>query len=198
MMREPNKRPRRNPLTSEEVANIIAHKKRLELTTLYKLKKTRAYKLMNIFNVGCIFIYLELVLCYFGPCHYQKHCSLDTIVTHGNKWLNSNQPIISDIDIYGVNGRVYKFIVEDFIDAPARRICFVIGKDFLLQKELKGMLESSGQAYRLFSASPVLLLSILVSVISFIAFLFNLNEKAYSLSGLTTINVLTLFGILMI
>lgn len=198
MAREPNKRPRRNPLTPEEVSHIIAHKKKRELVTLYKLKKTRAFKLLNVFNISCIFIYLELLFCYFGPCHYQKHFSLNTVTYYGNTFTKTGKSVISDIDVHSVNGVVYKFIVEDFIEAPAKRIRFIIGKDFLLQKELKGTLENSDNTYRLFSASPILFLSILVSFISFLAFLLNMNENAYSLSGLTTLNVLTLFGILMI
>jgi hypothetical protein len=198
MMREPNKRPRRNPLTPEEVSHIIAHRKKRELIALYKLKKTRVFKLLNIFNIGCIFIYLELLFCYFGPCHYQKHFSFNTVTNHSKTLMKNGKSLVSDIDVYSVDGVVYKFIVDDFIETPSKRIRFIIGKDFLLQKELKGILESSDNAYRLFSASPILLLTILLFFISFLAFLLNLNENAYSLSGLTTLNVLTLFGILMI
>jgi len=196
-MREPNKRPRRNPLTSEEVSHIIAHKKKKELVTLERLKKTRYFKVYNIFNILCIFIYLEVLLCYFGPCHYQQHYSTSVVPHYGSGKSVNGKLFISDIDVS--EGRmVYKFIIEDVIEVPAKTVRFVIGKDFLLQKELKGVFESSENAYRLFSASPVLLLCAMVCSISFFGFIMNLNQNAYALGSLSTLNFLTLFAILML
>lgn len=197
MAREPNKRPRRTPLTSEEVSGFIAYRKRRELIDLQKLKKTRTFKLLNIFNISCIFIYLELLFCYFGPCNYQKHYSYNTITNYGDRFQKDGSPIVTDIDVFGVNGNVYKFIVEDFVEPPPKRTSFVIGRDYLLQKDLKGAIESLNESYRLFSASPILFLSSFISIICFMGFVYNLNENAYSLSGLSILNVLTMMGILM-
>ena len=143
-MREPNKRPRRNPLTSEEVSNIIAHNRKRELVKLYKLKKSKLYKLLNVFNITCIFLYLEILFCYFGPCHYQKHYSEKTLVHYGaGISVNKKGYFISDIDVFDVQGKVYKFIVEDCIDAPGNTIEFIIGKDFSSSKKnLKVFLEN--------------------------------------------------------
>ncbi len=198
MTSEPNKRPRRNPLTSEEVAHIIAHKKKRELVTLHKLKKSRLFKVLNVFNIGCIFIYLEILFCYFGPCHYQKHYSTNTISHHGNGTRMNGHSFISDIDVYEAGGKMYKFVINDCIEMPSKTISFIIGKDYLLQKDLKGIFEHSEKAYRLFSASPVLFLCVFVSFISFFGFVMNLNEHAYTLTGLSILNFLTMFAIVTI
>jgi len=198
MSRETNKRPRRNPLTSEEVSNIIAHKKKRELMALMLLKKSKTFKILNIFNVVCVFIYFELLFCYFGPCHYQKHYSLRTIAHYGGSPVENGKLHVTDVDVYDVAGKIYKFVIEDCIDPPGNTIAFIVGKDFLLQKDLKGAFESSGTVYRLFSASPVLLLSLLASFISLFGFMMNLNENTYTLGGLSILNFLALLAIVCI
>jgi hypothetical protein len=198
MMREPSKRPRRIPLTSEEVSNFIAYRKQLELIRLGKFKRTLTFKLLNIFNIACTFIYMELLFCYFGPCHYQKHYSYKTITNFGTGVLKDGKATVVDVEVFGVDGTVYKFIVNDFITIPGKNIMFFTAKDFLLQKDLKGLFDYPGKSYRLFSASPILFLCMLISLVSFFVFYFNLNENVYSLSGITALNAFTLFGISMI
>ena len=198
MTREPYKRSRRNPLTSEEVSHIIAHKKKKELVILRKLKKSKEYKFLNIFNILCIFIYLELLFCYFGPCHYQTHKSEHTITRYGSGNRVNGKSFIAEVDIHEAGGKIYKLIVEECIDRPAKTIEFIIGQDFLLQKELKGSLPGSEKIYRLFSASPVLFLCVLMTFISFFGFVMDLNENVYTLMGLSVLNFLTLFTILTI
>ena len=61
---EPKKRPRRIPLTAEEVGNVIAYKKRREIIILQKLKSSRIYKFQNLCNVVCFFIYCEFSFCH--------------------------------------------------------------------------------------------------------------------------------------
>lgn len=196
MMRDPNKRPRRTPLTPEEVSNFIAYRKTKQLLALQKFKSSSTYKVLNVFNITCIFIYFELLFCFFGPCHYQKHYTYSVLASRGKSLSDQGKTIISEIDLYGVNRRVYKLIVNDFIEVPERRTSFLVGKDFLLQKELKAVVLTSDTAYRLFSASSALFLSVFVSFICFAGYHFNLNENAYSLYGLTSLNVLNMFGIL--
>lgn len=195
MPSEPNKRPRRVHLTSEEVSSFIAYRKRRERLALQNLKKTHSFKLLNIFNVACIFIYCELLFCYFGPSNHQRHYSVNTIAEYGNGLHKGNQADIKGVQVFGVNGKEYKFIVNDFIEVPAKKICFLTGKDFLLQKDLKGWFDYPGKSYRLFSASPILFLCLFISLVSFIVFFYNLNENAYSLCGITVLNALTILGI---
>jgi hypothetical protein len=73
---------------------------------------------------------------------------------------------------------------------------FEIGRDYLLSKSLKGSFSGSENDYRLFAASPILLLSIFTSVITLIAIGYNLNENEYSLSGLSIVNSMTLLCVL--
>jgi hypothetical protein len=196
MAREPNKRPRRTPLSSEEVSNIIAYRKKRDLITLQELKKTRTFKLLNLFNISCIFIYLELLFCYAGPCNYQRHYSLNVTPKHCYSHNANLKSIVSEVEVVCVNGGKYNFIVEDFIEPPGKRTSFLIGRDFILRKELKGRFENSDTTYRLFSASPILFLAMFISFICYVGFGYNLNENSYSLSGLTMLNLFTLLGIM--
>ena len=111
-------------------------------------------------------------------------------------YKSDGTPIVSEIDVYGVNGKMYKLVVEAFIDVPGKRIRFMVGKDYLLQKELKAALEGNNVFYRIFSASPILFLCIFISFINLVVFLFNLNESPYPLWGITAINLFVIFGIL--
>lgn len=198
MAEEPKKRPRRTPLSPEDVAHIIAVKRWREFKKRERLKKSKLFKALNVFNVVCIFVYFELLFCYLGPCNYQVHYAHKLTPHYGYNYHADGRRIISEIDVLGVNGSVYNFIVNDYMDLPPRHVRFVIGKDFLLQKSLKGLFENSDRSYRLFSASPVLFLCLFVASISLFAFLYNLNEKAYSLNALTVLNLLTFVGILCI
>lgn len=195
MMREPNKRTRRILFTSEELSNMVAYRKHRERLLLLKFKKTKTHRFLNIANICFIFIYLELLCCYFGPCNYTRHYSSATQIKYGFVYKDAT-PVISEIAVLGVNGKIYTLVVDDFIEAPGMRISFIVGKDYILQKELKAALDSNQVFYRLFSASPVLFLSIFISFINFFVYLFNLNEAPYPLWGLTVINLFVIFGIL--
>lgn len=197
MMREPNKRPRRIIFSSEELSHMIAYRKHRERLLILKFKKTISYKALNSFNICCIFIFLEVISCYFGPSDNYKHYSWNTAANYGRVYKADGTPIVSEIEVYGVNGMVYRLVVDDFIEIPERRICFIVGKDFLLRKNLKAALETNGVFYRLFSASPVLFLCLFVAFINFAFFLFDLNESLYPLGGLVFINAFTVFGILL-
>lgn len=196
--RESNRRSRRVPLTSEEVANIVAYRKRKEYVTLQKLKKTPLYKILNVFNVVCMFIYLELIFCFYGPCNYIQYTAANMAAHYSTAGILSERLVVSDLDVYDVQGSMYRFVINDNIEVPKTSVKFAIGHDFLLRKKLKGVLETSDEAYRLFSASPILLLCGLGAFISFFAFIMNLNENPYTLSGLTVLNALALLAIIMI
>src|SRR5687767_2284773 len=102
MALENRKRLRRTPLSSEEVANIIAFKKRRELLILQKLKKSKIYKFLNIINIACFFIYLEILFCFLGPCIIQKHEAKDIIARYGEGYENG-MALISEIEITDTN-----------------------------------------------------------------------------------------------
>jgi hypothetical protein len=196
MADEPKKRPRRVPLTPEEVAHVIAVKRWREFKKRERFKKTKPFKVLNLFNIACFFIYFELLFCSFGPCNYEVHYSHKLTPRYGFSYQDNGMPVIADIDVLGVNGITYNFVIDDFIEVPPKRIKFLIGKDYLLRKNLKGIFENSDTTYRLFSASPILFLCFFVTAISLVAFVYGMNEKAYSLNALTVLNFLTLSGIL--
>ncbi|MDI1353382.1 MAG: hypothetical protein PSX36_00595 [bacterium] len=197
MAPDQHKRPRRTPLSPEEVANVIAFKKEKERRRLVKLKSSLSYKLQNIFNVGCFFIYCELLFCYFGPCNYQTHYSENVNGIFGQEAKGDGTPILAEVDMSCLHGQTYKFIVDDYVKAPPKLGVFEVGKDFLLAKDIKGSFEGSADTYRIFSASPILFLSIFISVIMLIGIGYNLNENEYSLSGLTIVNSMTLLCVLL-
>ena len=192
MAPEQNKRPRRIPLTPEEVATVIAFKKSREHRKLLLLKSSLQYKIQNVFNILCFFIFCELVFCYNGPCHYQKHYAENVMARLGQEYKSDGTPIVSEVDVICMHGKTYKFIVDDFIKVPQKRNAVYIGKDYLLQKELKGSFAGSEVTYRIFSASPVLFLATFTSIIVLIGIGYNLNENEYSLSGLTIVSAMTM------
>lgn len=198
MTREPGKRSRRIVFTSEELSHIVAYRKHRERLLTLRFKKTGTYKILNTFNICCIFIYVQMLFCYLGPCNNTKHYAYNTVTRYGTVYKNDGTPIVADVDVYGVNGRVYKFVIDEFIKAPQKKITFIVGKDYLLQKELKGVFEGSVDTYRLFSASPILFLCVFICMICLFAFMFDLNEAIYPLTGISVINLLTILGIIAI
>lgn len=196
MNSEGKKRQPRIPLTPEEVADLILIKKIKEHHRLQAFKGTRRYKILNLFNVVSFFIYCELVCCIIGPCHYQTHFSRN-IVTEYGEHLPGNKRVIEGLKLIGVNGNQYELSVHEYIPAPTRYSAFDIGKDFLLQKEIKGVVETSEKSYLTQLAFPLFFLSVFVGIFSFIFFFFDLNQNPYSLWALSSINAITVFGFLM-
>lgn len=195
MQREPNKRPRRIPRTSEEVNEFIAFRKRKERLALASFKKTKVFKYLNIWNVICIFVFLEILFCYLGPCHYQTHYTYHVNSRIGKEFKANGQAIISEIDLYALDGFMYTVVINDYMQVPPKLSSFKIGKDFVMQKKLKVIFDTDKRSYRLFLASPVIFLSFFLSFVSFMAYHFNLNENLFSLWGLVSLNTLTLMAI---
>jgi hypothetical protein len=192
-----NQRRKRNPLTPEEVAEIIAFKKRREHERLTKFKKTGAYKFYNIFNLCCCFVYFELLFCFFGPCVYDQYKVEGVNVHYGNTYDSSGLPIVTDLEILA-NGKTYKLITKDFISEPPTGSILSIGSDFLLGKALKGVVSVSRRKYRLFSASPLVFFSGLALGMTCLAVIYNLNQNAYSLNAMSVLNGLVITGIFFI
>lgn len=198
MGQESRKRPPRVPLSQEEVAQLIAYKKLREARRLARFRRSPAYKLFNLFNIACFFAYWEVIFCFLGPCNYQTHYALSVRSHHDDEQNAQGKRITRALDIKGANGRAYEFVINGFIETPERYSEFSVGSDFLLRKELKGMIDDSGQTYYLHAAGSLLFLSVLLIVISITSFLYNLNEQAYSLNAITALNALLLTGMLLI
>lgn len=193
------KRPRRKPLTQEEVSHFIALRKRRELIKLHIFKASKLYKVQNLFNILCFFLYWELILCFFGPSRLALHHAVKAVPTFGEKVNVLGKPIVDELDLYEQgNPMSYKLVIDDYIPVPPKKLDFLVGRDYIIGKELKAKYlgERESPYYRLFAASPVLFLSVFVLLISTAAYSLNLNQNSYSLMALSVLNLLTLLGIL--
>ncbi|MGZ3898959.1 MAG: hypothetical protein ACXVNQ_01435, partial [Bacteroidia bacterium] len=92
----------------------------------------------------------------------------------------------------------YEFLVNDLVPPPPKFSAFEVGKDFILQKEIKGSISTSPKQFRIQRASPILFLSIFVAIFSFIFFFYNLNQNPHSLRAITCINAVTMLAFLLI
>jgi hypothetical protein len=198
MSSEQPKRPRRNPLSHEEVANIIAMKERRAHAKLLRFKRSGEYRLLNICNITCFCIFLEIIFCFYGPCVYNEHIIRDVIPRYAYEMSDEGKQVVNDLEILTTEGKRYFFIVNAAIDIPFIQSAFFVGKDYLLRKELKGMFVADSPTFRLLKASPVLVLTVLALVISVGAFTLNLNENPYSLMALSVLNGCTLLGVVLI
>lgn len=191
---EEKKRPARIRLNSEEVAQLVAIKKARTAKKLAKFKKSASYKILNIFNICSFFIYLEILFCFMGPCHYQTHYAKVFEAKHGDEKNEAGKRIVSELNIISVDDKRYKLYVNDFIETPENFSRYQIGKDYLLQKELKAVLEGSDASYGLESASSFIFLAVFIIFISCISFFYDLNENSHSLTAVAILNVITLLA----
>lgn len=198
MRPEPKKRPRRVPFTKEEVARLIAIKKRKEHIRLHTFKASLSYKLQNTFTIVCFFIFWELLFCFFGPVNYQKHYSYSFEAKLGHEYDKNLKPIVSELEFKCVGGQSFKLIVEEFKELPPKYTSFMIGSDFILHKPLKARYGNNQTSYRLFSASPLLLLILLSLITCIVGYTYNLNETAHSLMAMNVLNALTLLGVMIL
>ncbi len=196
MKEEAKKRPPRIPLTPEEVAELVEIKKIRAFNKVQRFKRSFTYKFLNCFNVFCFFVFCELIISFYGPCHYQTHYSKNVLVTYGDKKNEAGKRKISDIVIIDVHDKNYKLIVNEFIETPAKYTTFKVGKDYLLQREIKAYVNTSGDYYRIQDASPILFLSVFLGIFSLIFFSYNLNQNVHSLGAISIINAITLMAFL--
>ena len=189
-----NKRPTRLPKSKEEIEEIILQKKINAHKKLERFKKTIVYRVFNIFNIICFFIYCELIMCFIGPCHYQTHYSKGVVAEYSDSKNDDGERILSAIRITGINGKHYRFAVNKFIGVPEKFSRFNVGKDFLLHKEIKGTLTTSSDTFWIYESISIFFLAIFVAVFSCIIFTYNLNENIYPLTAITIINAVTVLA----
>lgn len=198
MNEEGKRRAPRIPLTPEEVAELVEIKKILAHNKLQKLKKSFLFKFLNFLNIFCFFIFCELIISFYGPCHSQIHYSKNVMVRYSDKINENGKRIISDIVMVDVNDNHYKLSVNEFIETPFKYSSFRVCKDFLLQREIKAQVNTSDNYYRIQAASPMLFLSIFLGIFSLIFFSYNLNQNLHSLASISIINGITILAFLAI
>jgi hypothetical protein len=183
----------RSPKTAEEVAELVLLKKLREYNRVEKFKTTPFYKICNLFNVIAFFLYVEIIVCFMGPCTYENHYCTKVKAEYGDR-RKGREKILEDVILTGIDGRKFEFVVRKEIEPPPNYSAFFVGKDFLLHRELKGGFTGSSGIYRIYSSGSMIFLACFVGVISFILFLFNMNMHPHSLRSLTIINALCVLG----
>ncbi len=192
MPQEPKrKRPPRIPLSPEYVATLVLRKQEREVRTQMAFRKSSVYTVCNTFNVIAVFIYLELLLCYFFITTNTPHTVFSCKVNYGD----ASQHGLRAISTLQING-VYSVRVNDFISPPEVNTPFEIGKDFIMQRDLICHLPNSNKSYSIIETEPILFLSFFVLVFTFVLTLYNQNQKSYSLKVMALVNLLSLIGFL--
>lgn len=192
------KRAPRNPLSSEEVSEIVAFKKYKQLVALVKFKKTKHYKYLNVFCIVSFFIYCELIFCFVGPCHYNSHQIQQIAIEYNRDKTNELSNSIYSFKLYDVYEKFYQIIINDRIAEPIEGANFLVGKDYLFQKEIKVKFDKDGSSYRIKSAEAIIFLSCFVGIILVITFFYNLNQNPNSLNAIGLMNIITILCLLVI
>lgn len=182
------KREPRVALSPEQVAQLKKIKQFKEIVKVSNFKKTKSYKYLNIICVLCFIIYIELILCYLGPCNYSIYEINKVNVNYSGKVNSNQQPLISTLKITDTQNKITTLVIEDFIDIPEVGSKFNIGKDYIFGKQIKANIQGYESSFRVQRFSPVLFLSCFLSVLCIILFVYNLNHQSHSLTALSLIN----------
>lgn len=198
MLEPGQKRPPRQPLSPEEVLELIRIKRYRQKLATDRFKKSNLFKILNVFNVFCIIIYSELIFSFMGQCNYKTDYMTHIKVYYGEK-VKAGKKIFSSAIINTATNGTYEISVQDTSNYIAKHLVdsktvypFYIGKDWLLQKEIKIQLEESSITFLIKRSSPLLFVSVLLGIVTFVLFGYNLNEVRYSLRVISFINAINL------
>ncbi len=198
MAQDPNKkRPPRIPFTPEEVSDFVKLKKYKERAKIEKFKRTKIYKVLNAFNVISIIIYTEIIFAFLGSCNFSGHYVQSSTgyfgeETKGGKRTNSAALLKM------INGKEYDISIHDTCTLPANFSKVFVGKDWLLQKEVKVRFEMGDKDRFIKRSFPLLFISILWGFVTFAIFGYNLNQIKYSLCVISFINAFSLVCFLLL
>lgn len=195
---EGNKKQARVPLTPEQIKEVIIYKRNKQIKAIEKLKKTRRYKILNIFNIVCIFVYCEMIFCMYGPAIYRPLVCVRSNIDQYNQGPGSQRNEVTFLTVWDQHGNQYQLYVADTIQKPLPNSTFYVGEDFLLRKEVKAVVNTSESEYRLWRVVPLIFLGISVTLITFLAFNYNMNMVNYSLIAVSVMNALNLLYFIVI
>lgn len=191
MQGEGSKKQPRVPLTPEQLKEVIIFKRNKQIKAIQKLKKTKRYKILNVFNIVCVFVYCEMIFCMYGPAIYHQgictKASIDEYERNG-----SNNRDVRFLSVWDESNTHYQLYVGEEIQLPKPNSMLYVGRDFILQKELKMMVSTSASEYRLWRVIPLLFLGISITLITFLAFANNMNMVNYSLIAVSVMNGINL------
>jgi len=199
MSQDKHQRPHRVPPDQEEIARRLDLRERIRIKKIQAFKSSRVFTLLNILNVCCFFICWELIFCFFGVCKFKEIVPERMDIKYRARTDSRGYKYIREINVIWYEGKNDKIIVEDFVPVHQSQVLRVrTGRDFILLKDLKVKLGDGNPTYRLGHASPILFLSGMLIVVTFIGYYFNLNQQVNTLPGLTFFNLLVLMAILFI
>jgi hypothetical protein len=197
MVQETNKRPPRIPLTPDEVKDFIRLKKHKERVKIEKFKRTKTYKVFNAFNIICVIIYTEIVFAFLGSCNFTTHYIYATDVFYSNEIMNGKRPY-SSVVFKTLNDKIYDVSVRDTSALPENFTGLMVGSDWLLKKEIKVRFERGGKDYFIKRSFPLLFISILWGIVTFVLFGYNMNQNNYSLNVITFVNLITMLSFMLL
>ncbi len=203
MVGETNKRPARIPLTPDEVKDFIRLKKHKEKVKLERFKQTKTYKVLNVFNIICIIIYTEIVFAFLGSCNFTTHYVRSTEVYYSDE-IKGGIRCYSSAIFKTVNDKVYDVSVRDTCQLPGLPTAeykpskIHVGKDWLLKKEIKVRVKKGGKDFYIKRAFPLLFISILWGIVTFVLFGYNMNQNNYSLNVITFVNLITMLSFMLL
>ena len=113
---------------------------------------------------------------------------------YGDEKVNGLREI-EKLQVTGINGKYYEFVINDFIEKPKHYERFYIGKDFLFHKALKGGISTSNKIYFIYQAGSTIFLAAFLALFCCVCFTYNLNQNPHSLRAITIMNVITLLAL---
>ncbi len=196
MQQGKNRRPHRTPPDPEELARRLARREQLRIYKLQIFKSSLTFKVFNLLNVCCFFIYWELIFCFWGICHFKEIVPERMETKYRAKTDSRGFKYIREINLLWYQGKNDKIIVEDFVPVhDSQKLRIRTGKDFILQKDLKVKLGDGNKTYRLHHASPLMFLCILLILVNSVVYGFNMNELPVVLQGSSLMNLLVIVAI---
>lgn len=197
MVSETKKRPPRVPLSPEEVQEFIRLKKHKAHIKTERFKQTKTYKVLNVFNIICIVIYTEIIFAFLGSCNFTTHYIKSHNAYYGAE-IKGGKRIYSSAVFTTVNDKEYEVGIHDTCALPEKFAGLLVGKDWLLKKEIKVRFKRGGKDFYIRRSSPLLFVSILWGIVTFVLFGYNMNQNNYSLNVVTFINFLSLLSFLLL
>lgn len=196
MVSQPNKRPPRQPLSYDEVREIIRLKRLRKEFLTEKFKKSVKFKLYNVFNVFAVLVYTEIIFSFLSSCNFTTHYVQSVTPFYGQKVMG-NKRVFSHALVMTVGGKEYDLSIQDTCRLPVLCSKIIVGHDWILQKELKVRFGNFENDYFIHRSFPLLFISILFGVLTLVLFNYNMNEIPHSLNVITLINFLSIFSFLL-
>lgn len=196
MVSETNKRPPRQPLSPEEVMDMIKLKKLRQYHKTEKFKKTKSYKYLNLFNIVCIVVYTEIIFSFLSSCNYRT-MYIETVTPYYGEDIVAGKRVVSSAVFKTVYGNEYDVGIRDTCTMPLPYTPLLVGRDWILQKDIKVKFDAYSKEFFIKRSFPLLFISILLGIVTFVLFGYNLNQNPYSLNVISFINSISIIAFLL-